>query len=291
MYVNADSRVRAKNTTRCTAGYEYYTISCNGTVTRCWSQINPEVLGSVRDLWLTVPRSSVCESFTCTPNCEQTKVVFERDGVRHVGRYVYADADYNLSAPPHRRLMISAAIEPTCNYNCPYCTASCERVVQRSSLTDLTTEEWVRWWSWLGQQSFQGVSVQLTGGEPTLHPGFAEIARQVACLAGKHEFFSNLSLCSPLKPFTSGEIKDWFIYASAHLWNQRFDIDVFLERALKLQLYHTVHVVIVKVKENMPYVDAAYKRIVGTGLPCFFSIDEKDHRERLKVLCDASRVR
>lgn len=87
--------------------------------------------------------------------------------------------------------MINIFVTYRCNLSCPYCFA-CE--LQSEYPQDITEQEFARLLHWMRNTSV--ASAAFIGGEPTLHPGLAEMVRQAAESGITVTLFTN-ALCEP----------------------------------------------------------------------------------------------
>lgn len=210
----------------CTAGHTYFVIPPSGKVWRCWAH-QREVYGSVSDLTLRAADSSPpCPELRCRMCERQCNVVhYDNGNVAH-GSGSSRDAK-------HLVFRVMPILE--CNYTCPYCITETRNNrlfdVPRPERRIIPASSWSTWWAFIKQRC-ERCDVYISGGEPTIYPGFDEFIQAVDRLPGRHWLATNLS--RPVRSLEEGQVKRFWVEASAHLTDPKFNQAEFLERARKV---------------------------------------------------------
>lgn len=204
----------------CSAGQTYFVIPPSGKVWRCWAHQREEY-GSVSDLALR-PQVAPCPEFRCRACERQCNVIEYKDGiVRGQGA---------SRGPNHLVFRVMPILG--CNYACPYCITETKNNklfdIPRAEHRVIPASSWCTWWSFIKQRS-ERCDVYVSGGEPTIYPGFHEFIQAVDRLPGSHWLATNLS--RPVPALEEGLVKRFDVDASAHLSEPQFDAEVFLQRA------------------------------------------------------------
>lgn len=85
------------------------------------------------------------------------------------------------SWPTQRRVEYFWMIMGKCNYRCPYCVYGLAEFDRRKVDRYYTAQEWMRPWRRMHEKYGEG-NIILTGGEPTLYPGFEELVQELSSM-------------------------------------------------------------------------------------------------------------
>ena len=176
------------------------------------------------------------------------------------------------AAPPYPlEGVVSWNMNTTCNYRCSYCT---QRFVDDRKQWARDLPAFIQFFCDLPGDW----EVKLSGGEPTLHPGFEELVGALSAAGRRVSMVTNLSarpaLLASFSALTAA--RPGIISASLHL--EYADVDAFLAKLSAVAAAHAgpVHATCVATRAALPGLPDLVARFAAAGLQLKVQPEKQD---------------